>query len=416
MDYRPAHLSAVDISDPATGELPAAIGGPGYLTPPQIASAYNIPDSTGYGVKIGIFSLGGGFLQSDLNKSFSDLQAAGLISSSISVPIINTVLLGGQPGIFDPADFASPENTVDVYCVATMAPLSHITMYIGSSYTMMIDRAIADGVNIITISWAGAESIVYEPDFARAAAAGITVLVASGDWGSSVSPYSASLQVCYPASSPYVISVGGTKLTLDNLNNRLSETDDNRDFSFGSTWGGGGGVSTLFSLPSWQSGLYYTPIVNNVVGSPTPLTMRGSPDFSAPMNVYSLYFNGSIRGFGGTSLAAPTLSGILARYQQLTGVQRSSIEWNTIAYANPDAFYDITVGTNNTAITSGYAGTANWDAVTGLGPPMGDKIYKIINTGVTFPIPNRGFRSTKTIGGQAYPRTTSAFPRGMRPS
>jgi kumamolisin len=403
MDFKPAALYPVELINPETNATPTAIPINGYLTPPQIAKAYNIPEATGYGVKIGIISLGGGFLQSDLNKAFVDLRNAGLIASTISTPTINQVLLDGASGSFSGDLNSSGENTVDIYCVATIAPLANITIYIGNTWESPINQAIADGCHILTISWATLENTFLESIFSIANSHKVAICVASGDWGSSF-PGFTDLEPCYPSSSPNVISIGGTKLLLNGDNSRLSESDDNRDISFGTTWGGGGGVSTIFSLPNWQANLYYTPIVSNVIGSPTTLTMRGLPDISAPMNGYAVYFNNGLYAFGGTSLASPVMAGILARYQQLTGVQRSSIDYNTLFYSNPSAFYDITVGTNNTQITDGYAGTSGWDAVTGLGPPIGTSIYKAIHTGSTFPKLNRGFRPTT---GQTYPRTNT---------
>ena len=407
-DHLPSHLFQADLTDPETGQAPTAlVNGAGQLSGPSIATAYGIPAATGYGVNIGIFSFGGGFLQSDINKSFADLKTAGLIDSSYSAPTVTQVLLDGRTGTFSTNDGGySAENTVDIFCAATMAPRASITIYIGGSYGSMMTRAIADGMHIITISWASSEYTSDEQYFTAAANAKITVLAASGDWGSVAGPGGTSIGLCYPASSPSVISVGGTKLILNNDNTRASESDDNRDSSFGSSWGGGGGISTVFSRPSWQAGLFYTPITNNVTGSPTALSARGAPDFSGPMNVYALYYNGSISGFGGTSLSSPIMAGILARYQQLTGVRRNSAEWNTIAYANPSAFYDIIVGTNNTIITSGYAGTVAWDCVTGLGPPIGTALYRPVRVGGTFPKINYGFRP---VTGPTYPRKTTGI-------
>jgi kumamolisin len=398
---QPAHLFEADLRDPTTGELPAALTGNGQLNGPTIATAYSIPSATGLGVKIGIFSFGGGFLQSDLNKSWADLQTAGLIPTKYTVPTVTQVLLDGQTGSFAGDLGSSGENTVDIFCASTMAPQASITLYIGNSYASMMPRAISDGMHIITISWASNEYNFDESLFTNAANAKIAVLAASGDWGSTVGTGGTTVGLCYPASSPNVISVGGTKLTINSSNVRTAESDDNRDSSFGSTWGGGGGVSSIFARPTWQNGLSYTPVTSGVTGSPTALPRRGAPDFSAAMNVYALYFNGSVSGYGGTSLSSPIMAGILARYLQLTGVRRSSADWNAIAYANPSAFYDITVGTNNTVLTSGYAGTVGWDAVTGLGPPIGTSIYKPIHTGTTYPTYNYGFRGTS---GPTYPR------------
>jgi kumamolisin len=209
---------------------------------------------------------------------------------------------------------------------------------------------------------------------------------------------------CYPSSSPNAISIGGTKLTLKSDSTRNTETDDNRDPSFGSTWGGGGGVSTVFTLPTWQNNLHYTPITDGVMGTPQPLTMRGLPDISAPMNVYALYFGGGTYGFGGTSLSCPVMVGMLARIQQLTGRQRSSDEYNQVFYSNPTTFYDIVVGTNNTTSTSGYAGTVDWDPVTGLGPPKWQDLYTVMRKGHVFPKENYSFRQ-KT--GVLYPRISA---------
>ena len=409
MDHQSANLIPADITKPLDGVTPEGLGAyvRNYLTPPQIATAYNMPNSTGYGINIGILSYGGGFLQSDLNSSFADLQAAGLINSNLTPPTIRQVLLDGQSGTFSTTDGYSGENTVDIYCTACMAPQASITIYIGGSYTSMMNQAIADGMHIITISYASTEYNSEESVFQAAANAKIAVLAASGDWGSTLGTTGSSLVACYPASSPYVLSVGGTKLTLTSQNARSTETDDNRDTSFnGGNWGGGGGVSTLFGLPSFQTGknLTYIPITNGVQGSTTALTMRGVPDISAPMNVYVYYFNGSISGAGGTSLSSPVLAGMMARYMQLTGVRRSSPDWNTIAYNNPNAFFDIVVGTNNSVITSGYAGTNGWDCVTGLGPPVGTSIYQLVRTGGVFPKNNYGFRPST---GSAYPRNTT---------
>jgi subtilase family serine protease len=353
----------------------------GYLTPPQVANAYNIPYSDGAGIKIGIFCGGGGFLQSDLDNAISDLVLSGLLPNGTVSPTINTVLVpgSGQTGVFDPGDYWAVENTVDIYCIATIVPAATITCYFSNSIPDAITRMVSDGVDFINISYAQLENNGCETALAAAAAAHITVCVASGDYGSAWYPGSGGnvLNANYPSSSPNAISIGGTKLILNVDGTVASESDDNRDTAYGADWGGGGGVSQLFNLPSWQTGLSYTPITGGVLGSPTALTMRGVPDISAAMNGYAHYFNGGTAlGTGGTSLASPVIVGILARIQKLTGKKRSSAEYNAIFYRHAATmFRDITVGTNNTLISDGYAGTTSWDPVTGLGPPSGTNFY-----------------------------------------
>ncbi len=123
------------------------------FTPPQVATAYNIPANDGAGVKIGIISFGGGFLQSDLNKTFADLIDAGLISVGTTTPVINQVLLNGETGEFGIEGDFDFENTIDIYAIATMVPAADINIYIGNNFLSTINQAIADGCHILSISY-----------------------------------------------------------------------------------------------------------------------------------------------------------------------------------------------------------------------------------------------------------------------
>ena len=386
----------------------------GY-TPPQVATAYSIPDSDGAGIKIGIIAPGGGgFLQSDLNKTFADLIYSGLIAAGTPTPIITQVLLDGQTGDFVDSG-VSLENTLDIYCLATLVPAADIIIYIGSNFVSTTQQAIDDGCDIISVSYTvtGGEPSSGTMDafeyflLSPATDAKIAICVASGDSGSTFEGLS-TVKVAYPASSPNVIAVGGTKLILNNNDTRLSESDNNRDPDYPAGWGGGGGLSGYFPAPEWQSGLNYTPIINGTTGTQTTLTQRGLPDISAAMSNYLMYYDGSIIGIGGTSASAPVVAGILARFQSLTGKQRSSPEYNKLFYNHTDSFFDILVGTNNTLITSGYKGTVSWDPVTGLGPPTGNQVYRYIKNGLR-PVngdvfPNNEF-DKRPASGMVWPRT-----------
>lgn len=473
----------------------------GYLTPPQVANSYKIPYATGHGVKIGIAAFGGGFYQSDLDKSFADLQKAGLIPAGLTAPTIKQVLLDGQTGSYSSNLSYSGETTLDIYCIATIVPEADITVYIGYYFDSIVNRALQDGCHFINFSYIIQEdSTAYasltaasaELTLQTATANKLTMCAASGDYGSAlIGPDKIyKLSAGCTASSPNVLSIGGTKLILNtkyivaygtfgvtkygttitssvsgafsqlkvgdklfvysgittcvivssietvtyqsititqqfegntnsalpfsniwtNDGTRYSETDDNRDINFTTGWGGGGGVSTLFSIPSFQygKGLKYTFINNGVTQTPATLTMRGLPDISAPMNGVILWVNGGVGALGGTSAAAPMIIGMLARIQQLTGIQRSAPEYNTLFYNNPAEFLDITVGTNNTKVTSGYAGTVDWDPVTGLGPPDGVGLYKITRPASTYPKLNLGLRN-KTTSARQWPRPTYAY-------
>ena len=383
MTYKPANIVISKCVDPATGLPATSIDPIGALTCPNIAAAYGIPASDGEGIKIAIISEGGGFLQSDIDKLFVDMKATGQISSSIPTPTINQVLVAGATGTFSIDDNnASLENTLDIAILATMVPKATITIYIGIDLASAMTQAWTDNNHIMSISWATNENVSGDhlgSLISVSNSSNIAICAASGDWGSTFAGGS-SLAACYPAISPYVIGVGGTSLTINNSNVRVTESDFN--YAGG---GSGGAISTLFTVPSYQNGLYYTPITSNIVGSPTPLTHRGSPDISAPYYGYPIYYNGEILLAAGTSASTPFIAGMLARMQKLTGIQRSSLAYNTIFYANKSAFYDITVGQNNDLITDGYAGTQSWDPVTGLGPPIGDRLYTVLSGGTLDP-------------------------------
>jgi subtilase family serine protease len=182
--------------------------------------------------------------------------------------------------------------------------------------------------------------------------------------------------------------VGGTHLTLNAGNLRLSEFVETvtNDPGYRSSWGSGGGISNIFPVPAWQTGLTYQPYFrgNNYTGPTTTLTNRGIPDISAPMNTYGLWLGNTIAGYGGTSASAPVMAGIMARFISLNGGRRpipGSI--HSTLYSNVNAYYDIASGNNDTILSEGYVATPGWDPVTGLGAPWGNVIYPMITSGGT---------------------------------
>ena len=148
----------------------------------------------------------------------------------------------------------------------------------------------------------------------NAAANGVTVLGSSGDAGST--DYMSDLNslypfpvVSWPSSDPLVTSIGGTQLFLNQAGARLKA-----DTVWADAYGaGGGGVSTVFPRPDYQSGIS------------APGTGRAVPDISmsAAVNggivVYYSFVNAGFHIFGGTSEASPLFSGIVALAAQRAG-------------------------------------------------------------------------------------------------
>jgi pseudomonalisin len=232
-----------------------------------------------------------------------------------------------------------------------------------SALTATFNRAVSDNAaKIINVSLGECETTSHSDGsmsaddaiFAMAVVQGQTFSVASGDLGSrqcgtggvnGVS-YGSVVGVSYPASSPYVIAVGGTTLSTTTAGTYSGETG----------WGfSGGGPSLYEAQPTWQAGV--------VSG-----TKRGVPDiaFDADPNSGAAFIaNGASTTNGGTSLASPLFVGAFARIE--------SAHHNAVGFpgrlfysygAHPPStlFNDVTSGSNDD-----FTAGPGWDFVTGFG-------------------------------------------------
>jgi len=362
------------------------------VTPVQMSIAYNMPPSNGYGGCVGIFELTDsgyvtGYNQTDVNSSFSRI--------GLSAPTIVQISVDGATA----STTSDLESMLDIFCAGGVAPKALIAYYTapntGTAPINDIFLAVAaDTTNnptALDVSWGIGDGTQYDTALQSCVVKGITVFISSGDNGA------VNLSTAATCCSPYMVSAGGTSINLNGSAQITSET----------AWSGsGGGVSASVPLPSWQSGLTTTTITASSTGSPTALPRRGVPDISAPADPntgYAYYVNGVLNQVGGTSAAAPLLAGIWARLNQQLG-QRIPFNMSTWYSNRALLFNDITSGDNRDGYTTGYTTTTGWDAVTGLGTPKVDQIYKYFHTGSTFPKQNYGFRPTS---GPSYPRKTT---------
>ena len=196
----------------------------------------------------------------------------------------------------------------------------------------------------ISMSWGGVEfpeETTLDSHFKSVS--GATYFASSGDNGAGAS---------WPASSPNVIGVGGTKINFKSAGNFESET----------AWqGSGGGVSAYEKMPSYQSN-YSIPRAGG---------MRAIPDVSYdadPSSGVSVLINGKWLVVGGTSAGAPQWAGIRALGNSFTN---NNIYTDKAGASNSNYFRDITSGSNGDC---GYLCTArkHYDYVTGLGSPLTD--------------------------------------------
>ena len=207
---------------------------------------------------------------------------------------------------------------------------------------------------------------------------GWTIMAASGDGGSDAG-CTGSLAVLYPESDPDVTSVGGTELFLNldgSFNTEVAWTGGTSPGSCSvNNGGGGGGCSAVWAAPGYQ--------VNPYCGT----SSRSVPDVSLNAGVgTNFFFNGSLSGVGGTSLASPLMSGFIAQenaYSLSMGnacdgthncAPIGQVDYDIYAEGgyNMSAphypFYDITSGcTTNDTIAVGWCAAAGYDLATGWG-------------------------------------------------
>jgi kumamolisin len=341
-------------------------GSGGGLTPANIHTAYNIPTSeTGSGQTIALVELDG-FTRSDITAYES---AFGLGTTAVSTQLVDGAT--GTPGA------NADEVTLDIELSVAIAPGANIVVYEAPNnsqdlLTLYETIAASTSVNEVSISWGIAESD-YTTSFMQTesgvfrqmAAVGMSVYAAAGDSGFEANGSSPSVED--PGTQPFVVAVGGTHLNIGAGGSYVSETvwDDS------STDATGGGVSQVWSIPTWQSG------VNNAQNLASG-SMRNVPDISLnadPDTGYSIYLNGGWTVYGGTSCASPLWSAFTA----IVNEKRVASGLPALGFTNPylyqlgsssGAFHDIQSGSNGY-----YPAVPGFDDSTGWGSINGTTLY-----------------------------------------
>ncbi|THD58058.1 S53 family peptidase [Phenylobacterium sp.] len=343
-----------------------AAAAPTAFTPIEVAELYGFPAGDGVGQTVALIELGGGYKPADLQTYFKGLGVTAPKVTALSVDHAKNAPTGS-------ADGPDGEVMLDIEVVGAVAPGAAIGVYFApntdAGFLDAITTAAHDQANkpsVISISWGGPESswtaqamTSFDSAFQDAAVLGITVLVASGDNGSTDGLSDGAQHVDFPASSPHATGCGGTRLTA-----KGAVLEAEQVWNDGADGGaGGGGVSATFALPTWQAGLAATA----ADGAATPLARRGVPDVAGdadPDSGYEVRVDGQDTVIGGTSAVAPLWAGLIARINAASGARAGFI--NPALYKSPQALHDITVGDNGA-----FEAAKGWDACTGLGTPNG---------------------------------------------
>jgi kumamolisin len=347
------------------------VAAPSSYTPPQVAAAYRWPaKASGAGQTIGILELGGGYRQADLTAYFKTL--------GLAAPVISSVLVDGGKNKPSKASSSDGEVMLDIEVAASVAPGAAVVVYFAPNtdqgFIDAITTAVHDTTNkpsVLSISWGGPESswtqqslMALDAACQSAAALGVTITAAAGDDGATDG--GKGNNVDFPASSPHVLACGGTKLDA-NATTIVSEVVWNELANQeGAT---GGGVSNVFALPPWQA--------NAKVPGPSGKTGgRGVPDVCGdadPTTGYTIRVDGQTSVIGGTSAVAPLWAGLVAVANQQLGTRVGFIQPAIYAAKAASTFNDVTQGNNG-----GFSAGPGWDACTGLGSPIADKLIPLL--------------------------------------
>lgn len=323
------------------------------------------------------------------------------VPSSSSTGVIHDLYLYEQlyklPGVsvtLEYAGIASPDTSgVDEWDLDTQTStgiaqqVKDLYLYVATSLTdsdigLAINKVVSENkVKAFNMSFGECEFFPYldgamlldDEMFGEAALQGMTPFASADDNGSACPvlptngvPLSGPPSVSYPASSPYVISVGGTNLL----------TNTNFTYDYETAWeGGGGGVSGFETSPFWQA---YTGSGTLPIVPSSEAGQRGVPDVAMcaggtglAICSANIYVGGATELVGGTSLSSPLSVGSWARIETSHG--------NKLGFAGPliyqlanggptpssPYFNDVTLGANGYGVAlPGYdytTGLGSWD-------------------------------------------------------
>jgi Pro-kumamolisin, activation domain/IPT/TIG domain len=393
---------------PAARADAAAFGG---LTDQQITYAYGVDrlyDAGQDGARqtIDVYELEP-FSRDDIRTFdtcyFGASNASAMLKRLTVVPVD-----GGQQ-----VGYGSGESELDIDDVSAVAPGANIEVYEApNTFYGLADEFNAivqdDNAKVATSSWAsgceagiqafvpGLESL-ENTIFEQAAIQGQTVLEWAGDDGSDgcaihgSSPVPPILSQNVEGDQPYVLSVGGTTITDPTFPPAEQVWND------GSNWGaGGGGISQVWSAPSWQTGSHVpgfdnaaivkrakavagTDFCGAAVCREVPDVTAQADEFTGAITVYETQFGGWTT-FGGTSSSTPLWASMLTDIASTPACQAAgglgfvppklyAIGANPREYAS--SFNDITEGNNDVFDDAGglFPATAGYDMASGLGSP-----------------------------------------------
>jgi subtilase family serine protease len=375
--------------------------------PDQIEAAYNLPALYSSGINgkgrtiVVVDAYGSPTISDDLTQ-FDQYLGLG-------TPSLRIVRVGHVPtfdsGNADMVGWAG-ETTLDVEYAHAGAPAAKIVLVeVAQEDIQHLVLAVRYAVqhrlgDVISLSWGAPEQALgrdfvstYSSVFSQAASNHITIVASSGDSGASGQDDNGNYYhhpvASWPATSPYVTAVGGTRLNLnasgarnglDTAWNDTYSTSVN-DFYYGNDGPNplatGGGKSASYSRPGYQRG------VRSITGA-----QRGIPDISmsascsVAVNIFETYTGGQggWTASCGTSESAPMFAAIVALAAQVADHSLGLINPALYALAAGHAAGIVPVASGNNTVSfsgttvHGYSVRHGYNLVTGLGTVNGQDL------------------------------------------
>jgi len=338
---------------------PNAASAPKGYGPAQFRGAYQLPAGATTPQTIAIVDA------YDDPKIESDL---GIYSSTFGLPPCTTtsgcfrkVNQSGNAGPYPRSDSGwALEIALDVEVAHAICPNCKILLVEAANNSLTnlaaaVNTAAKLGATEISNSYGGSEFSSEVSDSAYNHP-GIAVTASSGDNGYGL--------FGYPAASPYVISVGGTTLSLGPENSYGGET----------AWSGGGsGCSSYVSAPAWQAADPNWTLTG--CGTKRAVAdVAADADPSSGAAVYdTLKYQGRSGWFqvGGTSLSAPLIAGVYALAGNAASFPYPAAALYSHQLDSPATLHDVTGGSNGSCPTIMCSAGTHYDGPTGVGTPSG---------------------------------------------
>jgi kumamolisin len=365
------------------------------LKPGDLIKRYNFPIGDGAGQHAAIAEFGGGYFSTDLQAFAAKygLPVAPVQTVAVNLKPETLQQIEGMPVQRRNQELdISAEVNMDVQILAALCPKANISVYFATfdqkGWVDLLNKVISDRPVVLSISWGLAED---NPDWsaaartainqrlAAAATLGITICVSAGDDGSGDEMTDGRAHVDFPASSPYVLSVGGTMLE-GGSEVTWFEAPGTRSAGGGAT---GGGVSVIFDRPVWQNESIASVNAGSFQGRVVPdvAALAGPP-------LYDLILAGTDSPNGGTSASAPLWAALITLINAALPASQAQRFLTPLLYQNGadgkprgSACRDIVVGQNASSPQPGvgYSASAGYDAVTGWGVPDGQALLAALS-------------------------------------